>query len=162
MLGADLVDDPAVYDNALTVEALSTLSTGAISLGPPGPRTVAFGTESNGITLNNGILNMHTTDDYQLDVTGYITGTGGIRATKGTIALKGGGGFGSLSVTGAALTMAAELDLVDVTVSDGTLDMRADASAATLTLSGGGTLYANGNRFSVTGYPVMTAFAYAQ
>ncbi len=127
------------YDSPVTVEFNSVLSAGAAGAGVAGPVTVTLGSETNGVTLNNGTLTLRATDDYRLHVAGDLAGPGSVLLTEGDVTLAGSGDVNLLKVTGGAVDLAVDLNVVQMQVLGGAVDTGPNRVIVSESLKLGGT-----------------------
>ena len=152
------------YDNAVTVNANSTLTAGPAGGGVSGPLTVTLGSGTNGVTLNTGSVELKSTGGYVLNVAGRLSGPGGVAVNQGTVILSNtANSMGALEANGGAVSTAGnevtitnrlKLDDVNYAISNGNTfeargtDLRSGVdltlSSGTLSVTGPGGLPADG------------------
>ncbi|MHC4178835.1 MAG: hypothetical protein ACYSWU_15090, partial [Planctomycetota bacterium] len=181
ILANDGTDDPAHFDNPLTVTDDGTLTAGTGGLSVSGPPNVKLGSPAKDVDLQGNMLTLRTTDGYTLEVAGPLSGDGSVEtADAGTAAvLSGGGSVASISVSGGELATTAALTATSVDVSGGTfapgpgltdvdtisvtggmLAPTADVNAATMTVKGG-TVSAGENRVNLSDSLIIDRVTYS-
>jgi len=138
-------DNPALFDNKVTVTASSTLTGGKGGLPVGGAPSVRLGsTPTNSLTVNRGqTLTVRTTDGYTLDIAGALavagSGTATMTVTEGTVGLSGGGTLDRVNVNGpGTLNMTSPLAIPDVRAVGGVLNTSAVLTASTRLRATGG------------------------
>jgi hypothetical protein len=146
ILANDGVDDPAVFDNAVSVLANSTLTGGLGGSGAAGPPHVKLGTSGvNDVDVGGNTLAVRATDGYTLDIAGALLGTGTVDMYgPDNVIFSGGSGgatFGRVNVRGGVLTTTAPFNvgLMRIYSGTGVLNTTAELTATTLRSQGGTT-----------------------
>ncbi len=141
-----------VYDNEVIVDASGTITAGKGTGPVDGPLTVNLGSAASGVTLGPGTTaTLASTDGYELNVVGNVTGEGGMNVDGGTVMLSGAvNTFGGASVSSGALSLAGANNIGSVSVSGGTLNFGAADTIDVLNVTGG-TASTAGNQVTVEG-----------
>jgi len=131
-------DNPALFDNAVTVAANSTLTGGKGGLSVGGAPSVRLGSGAKGLTVNSGkTLTVQTTDSYTLDLAGALAGTGTMTMAGGTVGLSGGGSLDRVNINGGTLNATSPLTINYVRPSGGVLNTSAVLTTPRLRSTGG-------------------------
>ena len=164
---------PVLYDNVVT-----GVGTGTLTAGMGGQTTAADGpmtVQVSGVTVSD-TLNLRSTDDYTLELTGDLTGPGKAIVTEGTVLASagidvaslsvsggslltaGGGTIGQLSTTGGLLSVGGDLSVTTAILNSGILSLDGSTMTVSETMKLGTVDYAisDGHTFATAGVDVLT------